>query len=117
MQAIVIEDDLWEGYRRRRDFIQRYVFPGGQLPAPSVITSLAESNGLDVERIEDFGPDYARTLAMWRERFRKAWPALEPGFDERFRRMWELYLTYCQAGFETGRIDVQQWVFRRPEEV
>jgi cyclopropane-fatty-acyl-phospholipid synthase len=111
MQAIVIDDDLWEGYRRRQDFIQRYVFPGGQLPAPAVIERLADDVGLEIDEIDTFGADYARTLAEWRERFRSAWPTL--GFDDRFRRLWELYLGYCEVGFTLGRIDVGQWVFRR----
>lgn len=112
MQAIVIDDDLWEGYRRRRDFIQRYVFPGGQLPAPLVIERLTDETGLRIETVDTFGRDYARTLAEWRTRFRQAWPSL--GFDERFRRLWELYLGYCEAGFLLGRIDVGQWVMARP---
>jgi cyclopropane-fatty-acyl-phospholipid synthase len=62
-----------------------------------------------------FGLDYARTLAEWRDRFRAAWPAIEPlGFDERFRRLWEFYLHYCEAGFRSGNIDVRQIVFADP---
>ena len=113
MQAITIDDALWDGYRRRRDFIQRYVFPGGQVPAARVLDELASEYGLDVERVERFGADYARTLAAWRDRFQSAWPELAADFDERFRRMWELYLGYCEAGFLSGRIDVQQWLMRR----
>ena len=114
MQAIVIGNHLYGGYRRRRDFIQRYVFPGGQLPSPAVIDRLAADHQLTVETIDMFGKDYARTLSLWRDRFRAAWPTLENDFDDRFRRLWELYLGYCEAGFELGRIDVGQWVLLRP---
>ncbi|MDX1690903.1 MAG: cyclopropane-fatty-acyl-phospholipid synthase family protein [Acidimicrobiia bacterium] len=113
MQAIVIDDDLYAGYRRRRDFIQRYVFPGGQLPSPAVISALADDAGLRIDHVETFGEDYARTLDHWRRRFRAAWPGLAgAGLDERLRRLWELYLGYCEAGFRIGRIDVGQWVLR-----
>ncbi len=114
MQAIVIEDDRFQGYRNRKDFIQRYIFPGGQLPSPGVIAELAERSDLDIEAVEMFGLDYARTLHTWFERFEAAWPQLtDQGFDERFRRIWQLYLTYCEAGFRTGTIDVGQWAFSR----
>jgi cyclopropane-fatty-acyl-phospholipid synthase len=115
MQAIVIEDDRFEGYRTRQDFIQRYIFPGGQLPSPEVIAGLARTNDLAVEAVEMFGLDYARTLRAWFDRFESAWPQLSSrGFDERFRRIWQLYLTYCEAGFRAGTIDVGQWVMSRP---
>ncbi|MDF2731323.1 MAG: ufaA1, partial [Acidimicrobiia bacterium] len=115
MQIITIKDDEWESYRSRADFIQQYIFPGGQIPAPKVLKAIAGTARLDVEQIETFGLDYARTLAAWRNRFLEAWPALqvEHGLDERFRRMWELYLTLCEAGFRMGRINVEQWVFAR----
>jgi len=115
MQIITIVDEAWEQYRSRADFIQQYIFPGGQLPAPKVLRRLASDTGLEVEQVEEFGLDYARTLAAWRDRFEEAWPRIAPahGLDERFRRMWELYLTLCEAGFRMGRIGVEQWVFRR----
>lgn len=115
MQAITIDDSLWESYRKGADFIRQYIFPGGQLPAPSVLRRLAADNGLEVEQIETFGLDYARTLVRWRQRFDHVWPSLQghDGLDERFRRMWDLYLTVCEAGFRSGRCDVQQWVFTR----
>lgn len=114
MQSITIQDHRFEGYRRRQDFIQRYIFPGGQVPAPRVIDALATDHGLVIETIEQFGLDYARTLRAWFDRFEEVWPNLaSDGFDERFRRIWQLYLTYCEAGFRTGTIDVGQWVFSR----
>ncbi|HEU4915125.1 MAG TPA: cyclopropane-fatty-acyl-phospholipid synthase family protein [Acidimicrobiia bacterium] len=113
MQVITIDDDEWERYRSRADFIQQYIFPGGQLPAPKVLRRLAAGAGLEVDQIETFGLDYARTLTRWRHRFEQAWPTLSArhALDERFRRMWELYLTLCEAGFRMGRINVEQWVF------
>jgi cyclopropane-fatty-acyl-phospholipid synthase len=115
MQVITIEDAAWERYRSRADFIQQYIFPGGQLPAPKVLRALAAGHGLTVEQIETFGLDYARTLATWRDRFVAAWPEVEEDheLDERFRRMWDLYLTLCEAGFRSGRVNVEQWVFAR----
>lgn len=108
MQAITIDDALFETYRNGRDFIQRYVFPGGQLPSVSVIRRLASANSLRLEESVWFGEDYARTLASWYERFERAWPGLQEDLDDRFRRMWLLYLAYCEAGFVSGRINVGQ---------
>ena len=115
MQIITIEDAQWERYRSRTDFIQQYIFPGGQIPAPKVLRRLIDDAGMGVEQVETFGLDYARTLATWRDRFEKAWPTLESkhGLDERFHRMWDLYLCLCEAGFRMGRLDVEQWVFTR----
>ena len=109
MQAITISDAEWESYRRGRDFIQRYIFPGGQLPSPTVLETLAARHGLSIPEIDEFGGDYARTLREWHERFELAWPRLaEERLDEHFRRMWKLYLAYCEAGFRLGRINVRQ---------
>jgi cyclopropane-fatty-acyl-phospholipid synthase len=114
IQAITIRDSMFQNYRRDVDFIQRYVFPGGMLPSPAVLKSLGERFGVPVIRERIFGQDYARTLATWRNNFRQAWPNLKPlGFDERFRRLWEYYLAYCEAGFLSGNIDVRQVVFAK----
>ncbi len=114
IQAITIQDRYFPGYRREIDFIRRYVFPGGMLPAPSILKDLGERFGLPLIGERIFGEDYAKTLAVWRQRFRDAWPALVPlGFDERFRRLWEYYLAYCEAGFLSGNIDVRQMVFAK----
>ncbi len=115
IQAITIQDSLFQTYRREVDFIQRYVFPGGMLPSPAVLKTLGERFGVPVIRERIFGQDYAKTLATWRNNFRAAWPNLTPlGFDERFRRLWEYYLAYCEAGFLSGNIDVRQVVFAKP---
>jgi cyclopropane-fatty-acyl-phospholipid synthase len=111
VQAIVIRDDLFELYRAGSDFIQRYVFPGGMLPSPARFELEAAAAGLRVAEAHRFGPDYARTLADWRRRFLGRWEeARALGFDERFRRLWEFYLAYCQAGFATGSTDVVQYL-------
>ena len=115
IQAITIRDSSFKSYRREVDFIQRYVFPGGMLPSPQILKSLGERFGVPVIRERIFGQDYAKTLATWRNNFRSAWPNLTPlGFDERFRRLWEYYLAYCEAGFLSGNIDVRQVVFAKP---
>jgi cyclopropane-fatty-acyl-phospholipid synthase len=115
IQAITIRDSSFPEYRKEVDFIQRYVFPGGMLPSPQVLKSLGERFGVPVIRERVFGQDYAKTLATWRNNFRNAWPNLMPlGFDERFRRLWEYYLAYCEAGFLSGNIDVRQVVFAKP---
>ena len=114
IQAITIQDSLFQTYRREVDFIQRYVFPGGMLPSPEILKALGERFGVPVIRERIFGQDYARTLAIWRSNFRAAWPNLMPsGFDDRFRRLWEYYLAYCEAGFLSGNIDVRQVVFAK----
>ncbi|MBB5047930.1 cyclopropane-fatty-acyl-phospholipid synthase [Rhodopseudomonas rhenobacensis] len=116
IQAITIQDKFFQAYRREVDFIQRYVFPGGMLPSPQVLKALGEKFGVPVIRERIFGQDYAKTLAIWRDNFRAAWPHLTPlGFDERFRRLWEYYLAYCEAGFLSGNIDVRQVVFAKAE--
>jgi cyclopropane-fatty-acyl-phospholipid synthase len=114
IQAITIRDSMFQSYRREVDFIQRYVFPGGMLPSPAVLKSLGDRFGIPVIKERIFGQDYARTLATWRDNFRQAWPNLKPlGFDERFRRLWEYYLSYCEAGFLSGNIDVRQVIFSK----
>ena len=114
IQAITIQDKFFNAYRREVDFIQRYVFPGGMLPSPQVLKSLGDKFGVPVIRERIFGEDYAKTLATWRDNFRAAWPNLMPlGFDERFLRLWEYYLAYCEAGFLSGNIDVRQVVFAK----
>jgi cyclopropane-fatty-acyl-phospholipid synthase len=115
IQAITIRDSSFPEYRKEVDFIQRYVFPGGMLPSPEILKSLGTRFGVPVIRERVFGQDYAKTLATWRNNFRAAWPNLMPlGFDERFRRLWEYYLAYCEAGFLSGNIDVRQVVFAKP---
>lgn len=114
LQIITIEDRIFPAYRKSADFIQRYIFPGGMLPSPSALKDQVARAGLTWVGNLDFGLDYAETLKLWRQRFRAAWPDIQPlGFDERFRRMWEYYLAYCEAGFRAGQIDVTQVTLTR----
>jgi cyclopropane-fatty-acyl-phospholipid synthase len=113
VQAIVIADSFFEGYRRHPDFIQTYVFPGGMLLSPASLREQCRLAGLKVAELYSFGLDYARTLETWLGRFdRVADQVAKLGFDERFRRMWRYYLAYCAAGFSTRRTDVLQAHFR-----
>ena len=115
LQIITIRDDLFGAYRGHVDFIQRYIFPGGMLPSEARLKQEADRAGLDWHSVARFGPDYARTLQEWAERFQHAWREITPlGFDERFRRLWHFYLSYCRAGFITGRTDVVQLTLGAP---
>ena len=112
IQSIVIDDSLFERYISSTDFIQQYIFPGGMLPSPGAVAQQARGVGLDVVGDFAFGRDYARTLAHWHRAFEAQSAAVRAqGFPERFLRMWRFYLSYCEAGFETGDIDVHHYVF------
>ncbi len=109
LQAITIADERFERYRRGTDFIQQYIFPGGMLASPGEIGRQARRAGLAVRRTFAFGIDYAETLRRWSEAFNAAWPQLASmGYDHRFRRLWNFYLAYCEAGFRAGSTDVLQ---------
>lgn len=113
MQIITINEAAFELYRKRPDFIQRYVFPGGMLPTPALLRSLGAAHGLSHLRERVFPQDYARTLAEWRTRFWSSWEKIvHLGFDDRFKRLWEFYLHYCEAGFRAEYIDVRQVVYK-----
>ncbi len=107
LQSITIAESAFANYRRYPDFIQRYIFPGGMLPTKEIIKSQAERAGMRLVSQEFFGDSYARTLSAWRRSFHAHWPVIKTlGFDRRFRRMWDYYLAYCEAGFSSGRADV-----------
>src|SRR5580700_6016634 len=115
LQVITIDDARFEGYRRAPDFIQRYIFPGGMLPPPGALRRCIADAGLALQHVETFGDSYAQTLAVWRRRFLDAWPQIAAmGFSERFRRMWDYYLCYCEGGFRAGAVDVGLWQIVRP---
>lgn len=111
LQIITIRDDLFDHYRTRADFIQRYIFPGGMLPSEKRLREEAARAGLALSVDAMFGSSYARTCALWTRRFEESWPQIAKlGFDERFRRLWLYYLAYCEAGFRTDRINVGRFV-------
>ncbi len=115
VQGITIREDNFNAYRSGVDFIQRYVFPGGMLLTKDIMREQAQKAGLLLEKFECFGLSYAETLRQWRLRFEAAWPKIKPlGFDERFRKLWTLYLCYCEAGFAEGIIDVGIYKIRKP---
>lgn len=115
LQIITIANESFDEYRKRPDFIQRHVFPGGMLPSPDILSKLASDSGLTSVAQDDFGKDYAKTLALWREVFGEKWKTIKQlGFDERFKRLWDFYLHYCEAGFLNGNINVSQIALRKP---
>lgn len=116
IQSITIRDDLFANYRKSTDFIQQYIFPGGMLPSRSAFCAAAARQGLVVRNEYAFGTDYARTLAEWRNAFERNWTHIAAlGFDEQFRRLWRMYLSYCEAGFLAGNIDVVQFELQHQE--
>ena len=110
IQGITIRNDLFDRYRSSEDFIQKYIFPGGFLPSLGFIKSLIQKNNLSLLKVNSYPDDYAKTLSTWRENFLKVWSNIAPlGFDETFKRMWEFYLSYCEAGFKSKNIDLIQF--------
>ncbi len=115
LQIITVADHRWDVYRNGVDFIQKYIFPGGMLPAPSVLKEQVTQAGLNVVTSKEFGKSYDLTLRRWYETFNDKWDVIsEMGFDERFRRMWNYYLTACGAAFDTGNCDVTQITVAKP---
>jgi len=111
LQSITIANEFFEIYKRRPDFIQKYIFPGGILPSESELNYAADSAGLKILDDYYFGKSYAETLRRWQSMFEKKWDDIKNlGFDERFQKMWSYYLSYCEAGFETGHINVGQFL-------
>jgi cyclopropane-fatty-acyl-phospholipid synthase len=116
IQSITIRDDLFDRYVKSSDFIQQYIFPGGLLPSASEFRKAAAKAGLVVVNELDFGLDYAETLRRWRGRFLSVeGPVRQLGFDDRFLRIWEFYLAYCEAAFATGNTSVMQFTLKRAE--
>lgn len=115
LQIITIADRFFDAYSRGTDFIQQYVFPGGMLPSPSILKGEIERAGLRWKGAAAFGEDYARTLAEWHKRFLASWnDIIAMGFDERFKKLWRFYLSYCEAGFRARTTDVMQVSLVRP---
>lgn len=116
LQVITIADRYFAEYRETADFIQRYVFPGGMLPSPTRLGEEVARAGLALRDSFWFGQDYAETLSRWQAAFQHAWPRitlLSRQYDQRFKRLWEFYLAYCEAGFRAGWTDVGQFLIAR----
>jgi cyclopropane-fatty-acyl-phospholipid synthase len=114
LQIITVQDRRWEVYTKGVDFIQKYIFPGGMLPSRKVLMTEIERAGLHFARSVEFGESYSQTLRRWHDTFNARWDDIaQMGFDERFRRMWNFYLTSCAATFESGNCDVTQITVER----
>ena len=115
LQVITVDHRRWDVYKRGPDFIQKYIFPGGMLPSPVVLRDEIKRAGLEVLRSIEFGDSYDQTLRRWHDTFNRKWDEVaQLGFDDRFRRMWNFYLTSCAATFATGNCDVTQITLSRP---
>jgi cyclopropane-fatty-acyl-phospholipid synthase len=111
IQSITIANEFFETYKRRPDFIQKYIFPGGILPSEDKLNNAVSSAGLKILDDYYFGKSYAETLRRWQSTFEQKWGDIKNlGFDEKFQKMWRYYLSYCEAGFETGHINVGQFL-------
>ena len=110
IQSITINDNIYDRYKNKTDFIQKYIFPGGFLPSKGELLSLANQSGLKFEKCSSYGEHYSNTLNIWRDEFFKKWDQISPqGFDNTFKRMWNFYLSYCEAGFKSKNIDLVQF--------
>ena len=110
IQAIVIKDELYNRYRTKEDFIQKYIFPGGFLPSLESLNNLSNKSGLKIDRCHLYGPHYSSTLQKWRESFLNSWDLISrQGFDLSFKKMWDFYFSYCDAGFKSKNIDLVQF--------
>jgi cyclopropane-fatty-acyl-phospholipid synthase len=115
LQIIMVQDKRFDVYRKSVDFIQKYIFPGGMLPSPSVLQSQITKAGLTKTASVEFGRSYSQTLRQWHDRFNARWDEVaQLGFDDRFRRMWNMYLTSCASAFESGYCDVTQITMKKP---
>ena len=110
IQAITIDDNLFDRYKTKQDFIQKYIFPGGFLPSKSSLNKYVSDNGLTIKSYDSYADHYANTLAIWKNEFNRKWDLIKKqGFDMTFKRMWEFYLSYCEAGFKSKNIDLIQF--------
>ena len=113
MQIITIKDDNAENYQNNPDFIQQYIFPGGVLPSKKQLMLLSKRVGISWSEARSFKNSYAKTLNIWNNKFQMVWPNIsEQGFSIRFKKMWEYYLSYCEAGFISGATDVSQFIIK-----
>lgn len=116
LQIITIANELFPKYRKTVDFIQKHIFPGGMLPSPEALQQEVQRAGLTFVKSKEFGESYSITLRRWYDEFNQVWPEITSmGFDDRFKNMWDFYLTSCAAGFHYGTTDVMQVTIKRPE--
>ncbi len=114
LQIITIDEERATNYQNQPDFIQQYIFPGGMLPTKKELNEINKKVGLNFKEIKSFGLSYAKTLNVWNHQFQNAWYDLaELGFNQRFKRMWEFYLAYCETGFRTGSTDVSHFIINK----
>ena len=110
IQAIIIKDELFERYRKREDFIQKYIFPGGFLPSLHSIKNYCKQTGLELTNYNSYGAHYSNTLKEWRNNFIRSWNDIsKQGFDQSFKKIWDFYFSYCEAGFKSKNIDLIQF--------
>jgi len=110
IQAIIIKDELFDQYRKSEDFIQKYIFPGGFLPSLQSIKDHTEKSGLQLTAYNSYGIHYSNTLKKWRENFIGSWSDIsKQGFDQSFKKIWDFYFSYCEAGFKSKNIDLIQF--------
>ena len=109
LQLITIDDKIYEVYKNNPDFIQKYIFPGGMLPSFKLLTNFANKNYFNIDIVNSYSNDYAKTLNIWNKKFNDNWKKIEKlGFDETFKLMWNYYLSYCEGGFLSKNIDLKQ---------
>ncbi len=112
IQAIIIKDELYDRYRKKEDFIQRYIFPGGFLPSLQSLNKLSDQTGLKIDNYNLYGSHYYNTLQKWRKSFLDSWDTISrQGFNKSFKNMWDFYFSYCEAGFKSKNIDLVQFSF------
>ena len=110
IQAIIIKDELYERYRNKEDFIQKYIFPGGFLPSIKSLNQIIKRSGLKIEKYHSYGLHYSNTLQKWRKSFLNSWDNIsKQGFNLSFKKMWDFYFAYCDAGFKSKNIDLVQF--------
>ncbi len=113
IQAIIIKDELFNRYRKNQDFIQKYIFPGGFLPSLQSIKDYSKKTGLILKGYNSYGPHYSQTLSKWRQNFIGSWNNIsKQGFDSSFKKIWDFYFSYCEAGFRSKNIDLIQFSVR-----
>lgn len=113
LQIITINENSFSKYLSNVDFIQKYIFPGGMLPTKSILSNLFKDYGFKLYHKISFGYDYSRTLMEWKKNFNNNWEQISFNFDEKFKRLWNYYLDYCETGFSLDHTDVTQFYLKK----